>query len=116
MHGDLHPGNVRTDDVGRLTILDWGDCTIGNPAFDILRLTEGLDDPAPLIEAWADRWATTVPGSDPLRAVELLRPVAALRAAAAYAAFLDAIEPAEWPYHAADVPGNLAVAASMVGE
>jgi hypothetical protein len=116
VHGDLHSGNVRTDQAGRLTILDWGDCMIGHPAFDIIRLTGGLDDPAPLIDAWAARWARTVPGSDPLRAVDLLRPVAALREATVYAAFLDAIEPAEWPYHAADVPQNLAAAASMVGE
>ena len=107
VHGDLHPGNVRTDPGGRLTIMDWGDCTIGHPAFDILRLTEGLDDPAPLLEAWAHRWAKTLPGTRPLRAAELLRPVAALRAAATYAAFLDAIEPSEHPYHAADVPACL---------
>jgi hypothetical protein len=113
-HGDLHPGNVRTDPAGRLTILDWGDCTVGHPAFDVLRLAGGLDDPEPLLRQWAGRWVRTVPGSDPLRAVELLRPVAALRAAATYADFLDAIEPSEWPYHAGDVPACLA--ASIVKE
>jgi len=114
VHGDLHPGNTRTDDDGHVSIMDWGDCTIGNPAFDILRLTGELDDPAPLIAEWARGWRETVPGSDPVRAVELLRPVAALRGAAAYSAFLAAIEPAEWPYHAADVPAGLteAVAAA----
>jgi aminoglycoside phosphotransferase (APT) family kinase protein len=108
VHGDLHPGNVRTDAAGRLTIMDWGDCFLGHPAFDILRLTESLDDSEPLLRAWAYRWKSTVPGSEPLRAAELLRPVAALRAAVTYAAFLDAIEPSEWPYHAADVPTCLA--------
>jgi hypothetical protein len=108
VHGDLHPGNVRTDAAGRLTIMDWGDCTVGNPAFDILRLTDGLDDPEPLLTAWAYRWEKTVPGSQPRRAAELLRPVAALRGAATYAAFLDAVEPSEWPYHAEDVPACLA--------
>ncbi len=116
VHGDLHPGNVRTDHAGRLTIMDWGDCTIGNPAFDILRLTGDLDDPEPLLRDWARRWTRTVPGSEPLRAAELMRPVAALRGAVIYAAFVDAIEPSEWPYHAADVPRCLAeaVAASIV--
>ncbi|WP_433366049.1 phosphotransferase [Actinoplanes sp. CA-142083] len=112
VHGDLHPGNTRTDDAGRLTIMDWGDCAIGNPAFDILRLTEGLVDPGPVIELWASGWKN----AQALRAVELLRPVAALRGAVTYAAFLDAIEPSEWPYHADDVPACLsaAVAASIV--
>jgi phosphotransferase family enzyme len=110
VHGDLHPGNTRTDDDGHLSIMDWGDCSIGHPAFDILRLTGDLDDPAPLLGEWGRRWQETVPGSDPLRAVALLRPVAALRGAVAYAAFLAAIEPAEHPYHAADVPDGLAEA------
>ena len=116
VHGDLHPGNVRTDGTGRLTILDWGDSVVGHPAFDILRLTGDLDDKSPVLAEWARRWRETVPGSDPLRAVELLRPVAALRGAVAYAGFLDHIEPAEWPYHAADVPDCLtaAVGAAIV--
>lgn len=114
VHGDLHVGNVRADETGRCTIIDWGDCFLGNPAFDLLRLADGLDDPGLLIDQWAYRWKNAVPDSDPHRAVQLLRPVAALREAATYAAFLDAIESSEWPYHAADVPASLARAASMV--
>jgi phosphotransferase family enzyme len=114
VHGDLHPGNVRTDEGGRLTIMDWGDCTIGHPALDILRLTGDLDDPEPLLRAWAHRWRQSVPGCDPRRAVELFRPVAALRGAVIYSAFLDAIEPSEWPYHAADVPRCLAEAVAAL--
>ncbi|MFF5078957.1 phosphotransferase family protein [Actinoplanes sp. NPDC000266] len=110
VHGDLHPGNVRTDDAGRLTIMDWGDCFFGNPGFDILRLT---DDPA-VIDAWCRRWETS--GADPRRAIELLRPLAPLRSAVVYAGFLDNIEPSEFPYHAEDVPAALAAAASIVGE
>ena len=110
VHGDLHPGNTRTDDDGHLSILDWGDCTIGHPAFDILRLTDELEDATPLLGEWAARWQETTPGSDPLRAAALLRPVAALRGAVAYAGFLAAIEPTEHPYHAADVPAGLAEA------
>jgi hypothetical protein len=118
VHGDLHPGNVRTDDAGRLTIMDWGDCVVGNPAFDILRLTGDLPDRGPVLDRWAYRWEKSVPGSDPRRAAQLLRPVAALRGAVAYAGFLDAIEPSEWPYHAADIPDCLAtaVAATIVKE
>jgi len=110
VHGDLHPGNVRIGADGRLTIMDWGDCRIGNPAFDILRLVERLDEPGPVVSEWAYNWARSVPGSDPQRAADLLRPVAALRGAVIYADFLAAIEPAEHPYHAADVPACLAAA------
>ena len=105
VHGDLHPGNVRRVSTD-LVILDWGDCCVGHPALDILRLTEGLSaaDARPLVEAWVGRWRRDAPGSDPERAVGLLRPVAALRNAAVYADFLANIEPTERPFHAADVP------------
>ncbi|HYN95471.1 MAG TPA: phosphotransferase, partial [Pilimelia sp.] len=114
VHGDLHPGNVRARPpaagrpAGRV-LLDWGDSCIGHPAFDVLRLTEGLApaDAHEVIAAWAHRWAADLPGSDPVRAVALLRPVAALRAAAVYADFVANIEPTERPYHASDVPACL---------
>ncbi|MFF0654308.1 phosphotransferase family protein [Micromonospora tulbaghiae] len=113
VHGDLHPGNVRGDG-GRRTVIDWADSFVGHPAFDILRLTEDVDADAAarLIDAWARRWRTDVPGSDPHRAVDLLRPVAPLRQAAVYAMFLAAIEPGEHPYHVHDVPAALARAAA----
>jgi hypothetical protein len=113
LHGDLHPGNVRTDGDVRV-IMDWGDATVAHPAFDIIRLTGDLppSEAAPLVAAWARRWRRTAPGSDPERAVELLRPVAALRAAAVYAGFLAGIELSEWPYHDADVPQALGIAAA----
>jgi hypothetical protein len=105
VHGDLHPGNARGDAEHR-TLLDWGDCFLGHPAFDVLRLTDGLDeaDSRSVMEQWAGRWREAYPGSDPVRAAELLGPVAALRFAAVYAEFLANIEPAEHPYHADDVP------------
>jgi Ser/Thr protein kinase RdoA (MazF antagonist) len=111
VHGDLHPGNVRSDGAVRV-LMDWGDTTVSNPAFDILRLTGDLPEPeaARLVSAWAHRWRRDAPGCAPERAVELLRPVASLRAAAVYAGFLAAIEPAERPYHVADVPDALAAA------
>ncbi|MFE9205601.1 phosphotransferase [Micromonospora sp. NPDC007230] len=113
VHGDLHPGNVRGDGVRRVMI-DWGDSFVGHPAFDILRLTETLDPAAaaPMLDAWAARWRADVPGSDPHRAVDLLRPVAPLRMAAVYAMFLASIEPSEHPYHAGDVPACLKRAAA----
>ncbi|MFC0098538.1 phosphotransferase family protein [Micromonospora marina] len=116
VHGDLHPGNVRGDDRHR-TVIDWADSFVGHPAFDILRLTEDVDADAAarLVDAWARRWRTDVPGSDPHRAVDLLRPVAPLRQAAVYAMFLAAIEPAEHPYHAHDVPAASARAAAVAG-
>jgi hypothetical protein len=114
VHGDAHPGNVRSAGAGPAVILDWGDSFAGHPAFDILRLAEDLPatEAESLVAAWARRWRRDAPGSDPARAVALLRPVAALRNAAMYAHFLANIEPSERPFHAADVPAWLARAAS----
>ncbi|RQW85889.1 aminoglycoside phosphotransferase family protein [Micromonospora globispora] len=113
VHGDLHPGNVRSDGTRRV-IIDWGDAFLGHSAFDILRLTETLDaaTAGSLREAWAARWRADVPGCDPEQAVALLRPVAPLRMAAVYALFLAGIEPSEHPYHAGDVPACLERAAA----
>ncbi|MFI2712117.1 phosphotransferase family protein [Micromonospora sp. NPDC018662] len=113
VHGDLHPGNVRGDGTRRV-VIDWADAFVGHPAFDVLRLAEGLAAPAAarLVDAWADRWRADVPGCDPRQAADLLRPVAPLRLAAGYAMFLAGIEPSEHPYHAFDVPAALAQAAA----
>ncbi len=104
VHGDFHPGNIRGCGSARV-ILDWGDCFVGHPAFDVLCMTEDLPEAvaAQVRQAWAVGWRSTVPGCDPDQALRLLAPVAALRNAAVYAAFVAAIEPAERPYHAADV-------------
>jgi hypothetical protein len=106
VHGDLHPGNTRVAGDDDPVVIDWGDAYLGNPVFDILRLTETVDADAAagLRTAWAQRWRAAVPGCDPEAAVAALAPVAALRHAAVYAAFLAGIEPAEHPYHAQDVP------------
>lgn len=111
VHGDFHPGNVRGT-AERLHIIDWGDSVIGHPAIDLLRMSEHVADPGPLRQAWSRAWRAAVPGCDPERAVELIEPLVALRNAAAYAGFLDAIEPSEWPYHADDVPYWLSQAAA----
>ena len=111
VHGDLHPGNVRADGDTRV-IVDWGDATVAHPAYDILRLAEGVDEPGEMVAQWARRWRSDLPGCDPERTLDLIRPVAELRAAVAYAEFLERIEPAEWPYHAADVPARLGAAAA----
>jgi hypothetical protein len=117
VHGDLHPGNVRGDAEHR-TLLDWGDSYLGHPAFDVLRLTDGLDDDEArlVLDRWAARWRQAYPGSDPLRSVELLRPVAAVTAAAVYAGFVAAIEPSEHPYHADDVSFWLQRASRQLAE
>jgi hypothetical protein len=111
VHGDLHPGNVRVAGERRV-LVDWGDSCVGHPGFDILGLAEGVPagDADALVDAWARRWRAEAPGSDPARAVALLRPVAALRAAAVYADFVANIEPSERPFHAADVPHWLGAA------
>ncbi|MDG4824296.1 aminoglycoside phosphotransferase family protein [Asanoa sp. WMMD1127] len=114
VHGDLHPGNTRVTPGGDAVVIDWGDSFAGNPVFDILRLSETVDGEG-LRAAWAARWREAVPGCDPEGAIEALRPVAALRSAAVYAEFLANIEPAEHPYHAADVPRCLQEAREAAG-
>lgn len=106
LHGDLHMGNVVSDDDS-LIIVDWGDSVIGNAAFDVLRLPGDPD----VLSAWAARW----PGRDALRAAQLLRPVEALRMAIVYAGFLDNIEPSERVYHAGDVERLLRAAVEQAG-
>lgn len=107
VHGDFHPGNVRSADGVPPAVLDWGDAFLGHPGFDVLRLCGGLDSPTALLTRWAGLWQAAVPGCDPLRAVTLLRPVAPLLGAVVYGTFLANIEPSEWPYHAEDVPSCL---------
>jgi hypothetical protein len=104
LHGDLYPGNVRADATHRW-FLDWGDSFVGQPGFDVLRLAERLDPPetAALFDAWAADWERTAPGSDPRRAIDLLRPVHGLYGAVVYDRFLRNIESSERPYHATDV-------------
>lgn len=112
VHGDFHAGNLRGD-----VILDWGDSVLSHPGFDLLRAGEGLApaDADVMIGAWTREWRAAVPGCDPRRAVDLLRPVAELRNAVMYAGFLDRIEPSEWPYHALDVLPPLLAAANLAG-
>jgi hypothetical protein len=103
VHGDFHPGNWRSDGL-RPVIFDWCDASRGHPACDLLRLTGWL--PASLAEPATDRWVaewrTAVPGCDPGRAAELVRPVQHVELALTYQGFLDGIEPDERPYHEGD--------------
>jgi hypothetical protein len=54
-----------------------------------------------------------LPSSDPEQAWHLLRPLAALRAAAAYQHFLDNIEPPERIYHEEDARPTLEITARL---
>ncbi|WP_170308942.1 aminoglycoside phosphotransferase family protein [Pseudonocardia hierapolitana] len=103
LHGDFHPGNWRSDGR-RHVVFDWCEGSRGHPACDVLRLAGWL--PAPLAELaaelWAAEWRAAVPGCDPDRAAELVRPVQHLEAALTYQRFLDGIEPDERRYHEGD--------------
>jgi hypothetical protein len=106
VHGDFHPGNLRGDPE-RPVLLDWGDCGVGHPLFDVAAMSQGLDAAAAerLVSSWEREWLARRPGSDPLRAASLIEPIAALRQAVVYRGFLDRIEPSERCYHASD-PGD----------
>ncbi|MES2342604.1 MAG: aminoglycoside phosphotransferase family protein [Pseudomonadota bacterium] len=114
-HGDFHPGNLRGQGE-KLTLLDWGDSGLGHPLLDSSAFLDRI--PAEAVEAvravWLARWREAVPGSDPGRALTLLAPIAAARQAAIYQGFLDRIEPAEHPYHAADPADWLTRTAALV--
>jgi Phosphotransferase enzyme family len=105
VHGDFAPGNVRGDGVAAtMTILDWGDSTIGQPLLDLPAFLDRTPagDGAAIRAHWEGCWRAAVPGADPAAAARLLAPVAAARQAVVYRRFLDQIEPAERPYHAGD--------------
>jgi hypothetical protein len=103
VHGDFHPGNLRGDDRD-LVILDWGDCGVGHPLFDVAAMVERIDAErrTSLMTTWARAWLDHRPGSDPGRAATLIEPVAAFRQAVIYRGFLDGIEPSEQVFHARD--------------
>jgi hypothetical protein len=103
IHGDFHSGNARGD--GRtVTLLDWGDSGVGHPLLDQAAYFERMpdDDAEAVREHWHRLWSAAVPGSDPIRAADLVAPIAAARQAVIFWKFLDGIEPSEWPYHRAD--------------
>jgi len=116
VHGDFHPGNVRRDG-DTVTILDWGDSFLGNPAFDCLRLCEGLEPEAAgrVLQRWSALWRQCRRNCQPERAVDLLRPLAPLRAAATYAHFVAQIEDSEQPFHASDIGAQLELAERLLG-
>ncbi len=121
VHGDFHPGNVRgpADAAGRpdggFTILDWGDCGVGNPLLDMSAFLDRVPPPAaPILrDHWASEWRRHVPGSHPARAAELVAPIAAARQAVIYQLFVDNIEPVERRHHDADVVEWLARTAAQ---
>jgi hypothetical protein len=104
VHGDLHPGNTRSDGA-TLVVLDWGDSGVGHPLLDEPALLERAPSPAAAATraAWTEAWHAVLPASDPARAMDLIAPIAALRQALIYRAFLDGIEPVERRYHRGDV-------------
>jgi hypothetical protein len=116
VHGDAHPGNFRGGGGARLSLLDWGDCCVGNPLLDgpgFLGRIEGREVPA-VRDRWHALWRAAVPGSTPERAAALLEPVAVARGAVVFQGFLDAIEPSEHPYHQDDPLRCLRAAAQVL--
>lgn len=115
VHGDLHPGNWRRRG-DQLTLLDWGDCRVGNPVLDMRAFLERIEDAGQRHRTrvrWIQAWQSWVPGCDPQRAADLVAPVAELCAAVTYQGFLDHIEVTERPYHATDPVDRLRAALAV---
>ncbi len=114
VHGDCHPGNFRGPDDS-LVLLDWGDCGVGHPFLDMASLLQDIPPHrvAAIRDHWHARWRAVISGCDPVRAADLIAPIAAARQAVIYRRFLDNIEPAEHPYHAADPAEWLQRAAAL---
>jgi Ser/Thr protein kinase RdoA (MazF antagonist) len=71
IHADLHFGNLLALGEGKIGVLDFGDCALGHPAFD-LAMTEGefmdfTEGPA-LIAAYRDAYSAASGREFPLRA------------------------------------------------
>ena len=118
VHGDAHGGNARLGPgTGRGIWFDWSDARIGHPLLDVAVLERpGTAHRAALIGHWLDAWGSTMPGSNPQRAWELVRPLAALGDAVVYQCFLDQIEQTERIYHQEDVLPCLERAAALAAE
>lgn len=115
VHGDAHSGNARVGPGADPGIwFDWGDCRIGHPILDVAVLLRPRSEHADeLVAHWLDGWKRSLPGTDPHRAWQLVRPLAALGNAVAYQGFLDGIEVTERPYHEGDVLPHLIEAAQL---
>jgi hypothetical protein len=115
VHGDAHAGNARVGAGADPGIwFDWGDCRIGHPLLDVgVLLRSGTEHAGARVAHWLDRWKQSLPGTDPHRAWQLVRPLAALGDAVVYQGFLDGIEATEWPYHVNDVLPCLAKAVEL---
>ena len=100
VHGDVHPGNARWAPDGTLTMLDWGDSTIGCPLLDLANDTMSAQR-----TEWLDAWSTGlgVDRAEIARAWDAIRPLAILKSAIVYQRFLDNIEVSEHVYHRHDV-------------
>ena len=103
VHGDFHPGNARGSGVA-LTLLDWADSGLGHPLLDQAALLTHIPDAMvdSVRDHWHAEWRRLLPGSNPDRAGQLMRPLAAMRQAVIYRRFLDNIEAAEHVYHRTD--------------
>jgi aminoglycoside phosphotransferase (APT) family kinase protein len=115
VHGDAHGGNARVGPGADPGIwFDWGDSRIGHPMLDVAVLQRGDSEGVEELTAyWLDAWKQSLPRSDPHRAWQLVKPLAALGDAVVYQGFLDGIEPTERPYHVNDVLPCLARAAEL---
>jgi aminoglycoside/choline kinase family phosphotransferase len=103
VHGDFHPGNHRFNGE-KLVLLDWGDSGLGHPLLDMASFLDRIpiEQLDTVRRTWDTAWKDAYPNANVSLAAELIRPLAALRAALIYRRFLDGIEASERVYHNLD--------------
>ena len=115
-HGDLHPGNARVGTT-RPVLFDWGDSGFGHPLLDVAAVERyELGGQSGVRSHWMHGWRELVPGCDPGRAWQLLRPVALARAGAVFRLFVDHIEASEAVYHEGDIDPALDAAEAALAD
>jgi Ser/Thr protein kinase RdoA (MazF antagonist) len=97
VHGDFHPWNLMLDG-DELRIFDWSDGCLSCPFFDLPTFTTHVREEAerqPLVDAYLEGWADTVPIDELRRLWTLAEPLAHLHHAISYVRIADVLPPDE---------------------
>lgn len=104
VHGDFHPWNVMLDGTG-LRIFDWSDACVAHPLFDLPTFLRRTDDQAArraMLDSYGEDWADVASVAELRALVGIAEPLAHVHHAVSYLRILDALEPEDRWYFAAE--------------